>query len=261
MSALEFIVETEPRPEQVQYLEDRIYEFNAGVTRIADGEWLAIFVRDHGGRIVAGICGNTWGGCCEIRQFWVEESLRGGGLGTRLLAAAEGEARRRGCTRIMLMTFSFQAPGFYARHGFNTVAVLDGYSGGHQNLIMTKSLDEVASAEDRFFGALLEADGAALDALLTPDFVLVDVMTGSEIPGSVLRELVAGGQLVFESIERVDSRVRAYGSAAVVTGQTRMRGRYEQQTWAAHSRYTHVYVRGENGWQLASAQGTPIAAT
>jgi ketosteroid isomerase-like protein len=120
---------------------------------------------------------------------------------------------------------------------------------------------EVSAAEDRFFAALLEADGEALDALLTPDFVLIDVMTGSEIPGSVLRELVAGRQLVFESIERIDSRVRGYDSAAVVTGQTRMRGRYQQQSWSAHSRYTHVYVSGGHGWRLASAQGTSIAAT
>jgi ketosteroid isomerase-like protein len=120
--------------------------------------------------------------------------------------------------------------------------------------------DDVSTAEDRFFTALLQADGEALDALLTPDFVLVDVMTGSEIPGSVLRELVAGRQLVFESIERIDSRVRVYASAgAVVTGQTRMRGRYEQQSWSAHSRYTHVYIRDDDGWHLASAQGTAIA--
>jgi len=119
--------------------------------------------------------------------------------------------------------------------------------------------DEVSAAENRFFAALLGADGKALDAILTPDFVLVDVMTGSEIPGSVLRELVAGRQLVFESIERIDSRIRAYGSAAVVTGQTRMQGRYQQQSWSAHSRYTHVYIGGEDGWRLASAQGTGIA--
>ena len=119
--------------------------------------------------------------------------------------------------------------------------------------------DDVPAAEGRFFAALLGADGKALDALLTPDFVLIDVMTGSEIPGPVLRELVAARQLVFESIERIDFRVRAYGSAAVVTGQTRMRGNYQQQSWSAHSRYTHVYVRGEDGWHLASAQGTAIA--
>jgi ketosteroid isomerase-like protein len=119
--------------------------------------------------------------------------------------------------------------------------------------------DDVSAAEDRFFAALLEGDGKALDALLTPDFLLVDVLTGSEIPGNVLKELVAGGPLVFESIERIDSGIRTYGSAAVVSGQTRMRGRYQEQSWSAHSRYTHVYIRRKGAWQLASAQGTPIA--
>jgi GNAT superfamily N-acetyltransferase len=142
MTASEFLVETDPGPELVQYLEDRIYEFNSSVTGITDGEWLAIFVRDETGRIVAGICGNTWGGCCEIRQFWVEESRRGRGLGTRLLAAAEQEARRRGCSQIFLMTFTFQAPGFYARHGFTRLATVDGHPRGHQNLLMGKRLGE-----------------------------------------------------------------------------------------------------------------------
>lgn len=118
----------------------------------------------------------------------------------------------------------------------------------------------VTAAEDRFFTALLKGDGEGLRALLTPDFVLIDVMTGSEIPGAILVELVAGRQLVFEAIDRVDSRIRSYGSAAVVTGQTRMRGRYQEQSWSAHSRYTHLYVPGNGGWQLASAQGTAIAA-
>jgi hypothetical protein len=125
---------------------------------------------------------------------------------------------------------------------------------------MTTQTD-VSAAEDRFFTALLEADGEALDVLLAPDFLLVDVMTGSEIPGSVVRELVASRQLAFDSIERIDSRVRTYGSAAVVTGQTRMSGRYQQQSWSAHSRYTHVYVRAKGVWHLASAQGTSIAPT
>lgn len=41
-----------------------------------------------------------------------------------------------------------------------------------------------ATTEDRFFAALLAADGPALEALLTTDFLIIDVMTGSEAPGS-----------------------------------------------------------------------------
>ncbi len=140
----EFVINTEPTPDQVQYLEDQIYTFNSIVTGITDGKWLAIFVRDERDRIVAGICGNTWGGCLEIRQFWVEEARRKKGLGTRLLGAAEQEARRRGCTQIVLMTFSFQAPRFYAKHGFEVVATVDDHPHGHRNLLMRKRLGEAS---------------------------------------------------------------------------------------------------------------------
>ena len=143
MSAFELLVTAEPTPDEVQYLEDRIYEFNSGATGITGGEWLAILARDEEDRIIGGICGSTWGGCLEIRQFWVEEARRKQGLGTRLMGAAEREARRRGCRQILLMTFTFQAPAFYAKHGFEVVAVVDDHPRGHKNLLMRKRLEAV----------------------------------------------------------------------------------------------------------------------
>lgn len=147
----ELVVCTNPDPAEVQYLEDRIYEFNSAATGVTDGEWLAIFVRNDEGRIVAGICGNTWGGCCEIRQFWVDQALRKQGLGTELFLAAEQEARRRGCRQILLMTFTFQAPAFYAKHGFEVVTAVDDHPRGHKNLLMRKRLEQqdLGSLRDR----------------------------------------------------------------------------------------------------------------
>ena len=142
MPDCELVITTEPTPEQVQYLEDRIYEFNSGATGITGGEWLAIFVKEEG-RIVAGVCGSTWRGCLEIRQFWIEEVRRNQGLGTRLLSTAAQEARRRGSRQILLMTFSFQAPAFYAKHGFEVIAVMEDHPRGYQNLLLRKRLDAV----------------------------------------------------------------------------------------------------------------------
>ena len=48
-------IEDEPRPEDVAALDDRLYRHNAAVTGCDDGRWLAIFVRDGTGDIVAGL--------------------------------------------------------------------------------------------------------------------------------------------------------------------------------------------------------------
>ena len=139
------LVQAAPTADEIQYLEDRIYEFNSAVTGIADGDWLAIFARDSDRRIVGGICGNTWGGCFEIRQFWVDPAWRKEGLGTELYLAAEREARQRNCRQVVLMTFTFQAPGFYAKHGFEVVAVLEDHPRGHSNLLLRKQLSQARS--------------------------------------------------------------------------------------------------------------------
>jgi GNAT superfamily N-acetyltransferase len=148
MRAPQLVIHTEPSPGDVAYLEDRLYEFNSAITGITGGEWLAIFVRDPDDRIVAGICGATWGGCLEVRQFWVEEARRHQGLGTRLFVAAEQEARRRGCQQILLATFSFQAPAFYAKHGFEVVAAVENHPRGHTNLVLRKRLGDCDSGPE-----------------------------------------------------------------------------------------------------------------
>ena len=40
---------------------------------------------------------------------------------------------------------------------------------------------DVLVAEDTFFQALLRGDGASLQGVLMPDFLLIDVLSGSEI--------------------------------------------------------------------------------
>lgn len=116
----------------------------------------------------------------------------------------------------------------------------------------------VRAAEAAFFDALVRGSREQLEDVLGPDFVLIDVMSGSEIPRAALVDLVGSGQLIFDSIERLEARVRLYTGMAVVTGATRLSGRYDGQSFGAHSRYTHVYEKTPDRWRLVSAQGTPI---
>jgi GNAT superfamily N-acetyltransferase len=130
-----------PSRDDVQLLEDRLYEFNARRTGIDDGRLLGIFARDTGGQMIGGLYGWTWGGCCEIKLLWVEEAWRGKRLGTRLLERAESEARARGAVQIVLDTHSFQAPRFYERLGFESVGAVADCPTGHDKIYMRKRLD------------------------------------------------------------------------------------------------------------------------
>ena len=101
------------------------------------------------------------------------------------------------------------------------------------------------SVENQFFTALLESNVEALGRVLAGDFLLIDVMAGSEIPKAALLDAIHSGQLKFESIERLDSRVRFYQTTAVITGSTQMSGHFGAAPFTAHSRYTHVRLPAE----------------
>ena len=100
---------------------------------------LAIFVRDAD-RVVAGISGWTWGDCCELQNLWVDPSLRGGGLATRLLAAAEVEAAARGCIQTVHFTYDFQARALYERNGYELVGRVEDFPSGTDALWYRKRL-------------------------------------------------------------------------------------------------------------------------
>ncbi len=124
----------------VAQLEANIDSYNMAKTGIHDAWLLSIMLKYPDGELYAGLHGHTWGGTCQIKLLWVAEQERGRGLGTTLLQAAEGEARRRRCKQIMLATHSFQAPEFYAKHGFEEVATLADNPIGHADILMIKRL-------------------------------------------------------------------------------------------------------------------------
>jgi ketosteroid isomerase-like protein len=113
-------------------------------------------------------------------------------------------------------------------------------------------------AEERFFAALKQGDRDTLDSIVAEDCILIDVMTGSEVSRAEFVGLIGSGRLAFEAIERVDARVRLYGGTAIVTGQTRMSGRFDKQMFWVRSRYTHVYAEDHGRFRLVNAQGTPV---
>jgi ribosomal protein S18 acetylase RimI-like enzyme len=135
------IVETEPKFEDIRFLENGLIDFNLQTTGITDGSFIGIFLRGSDGSRTGGLYGWVWGSTCYVRYLFVAESLRGQGQGTRLMRAVEAEAKARNCRQIVLETHSFQAPGFYRKLGFEVIGTVDGYPLGHQYLTLVKRLD------------------------------------------------------------------------------------------------------------------------
>jgi GNAT superfamily N-acetyltransferase len=129
-------------------LGDEHSAFNVRVTGAGDRASLSVRVSDPAGALVGGLTGWTWGGCGGVGLLWVRDGSRGAGWGSRMLRTAENEARRRGCTRMVVSSMSFQAPGFYRRNGYVETGRTEGLPGGHCDVHFFKRLDG-AGAEPR----------------------------------------------------------------------------------------------------------------
>ncbi|MGC2619782.1 MAG: GNAT family N-acetyltransferase, partial [Acidobacteriaceae bacterium] len=102
---------------------------------------LVISVSDHdSGEVIGGLWGSTSYGYLHIDMLIVPESLRGTGLGSRMMQQAEDEALRRGCHGSYLETFDFQARGFYERLGYKVFGQLEDTPPGHTRYFLKKSL-------------------------------------------------------------------------------------------------------------------------
>jgi ketosteroid isomerase-like protein len=128
----------------------------------------------------------------------------------------------------------------------------------------TSTAADPRTVDRRFFGALVGRDRATLDAVLTDDFLMVDIVAGGVVSRAELLELTGSGEVSFAAIEQFpdETVVREYGGTAVAIGRTVIHATLPGgDTVVVPSRYTHVLVRGTSGggWLLASAQGTRIA--
>jgi GNAT superfamily N-acetyltransferase len=106
----------------------------------AEPRLLVIPIRDRSGVVTGGLWGVTLFCWLEVEMLFVPPRMRGQGVGSALMAAAETEARERGCLGIRVDTFSFQAAPFYEKIGFSQFGKLEDCPPGHQRLFYQKRL-------------------------------------------------------------------------------------------------------------------------
>ncbi|MBL8509047.1 MAG: GNAT family N-acetyltransferase [Chitinimonas sp.] len=113
---------------------------NSAAAPLQDVRPLACFAQSADQATVGGAVGRTWGHCCELQQLWVDPAQRQQGIASALLALFEARARQRSCQLCYLETFSFQAPGFYQKQGYQVQAELAGFPDGIVKYLMSKVL-------------------------------------------------------------------------------------------------------------------------
>lgn len=122
--------------------EAALYLYNIERTGVADRTPIGAKLTDAAsGKVLGGLWGRTELGLLFLDMLFLPEAVRGRSQGGRLLSAIEDEARRRGCKRAVVETSSFQAPGFYERHGYEEFGRVEFGLPGHARVFLRKTLD------------------------------------------------------------------------------------------------------------------------
>ena len=126
------------------FLVDKLVDYNLSqVPATQDENFIDLSrkVLSEDGKILAGIIVRMYcWRCIYIDTFWIDESMRGEGLGTLLLEEVERVAKENGSHLIHLDTFDFQAKDFYLAHGYSVFGELEDCPKGHTRYFMSKVL-------------------------------------------------------------------------------------------------------------------------
>ncbi|MFC3652572.1 GNAT family N-acetyltransferase [Dyella humi] len=142
MNTEQVILTDTPDAADVAAVREHLSQFNLDATGIDDQRALALLVKDPAtGKVLGGLTGRTSRGVLFVEMLFLPDSLRGSGLGSKLLLMAEQEAVRRGCHHGVLYTNTFQAPGFYKKKGWRELGEIPSNPPGTSRLFFSKQLN------------------------------------------------------------------------------------------------------------------------
>lgn len=130
-----------PNKNEIEFVNNALEKFNNMHVGPDNHLLLNIVEYDENQNVIAGILGGTYWGWLHIDILWVDENFRSKKIGSRLLIAAENEAKKRGCHSVHVDTMSWQAPDFYKKHGYELISELDNIPNGYKKFHFIKRLD------------------------------------------------------------------------------------------------------------------------
>lgn len=118
--------------------------------------------------------------------------------------------------------------------------------------------DEVRARQSELEEALIHADVAKLDQMLTADFLRTPP-GGRDTDKAEYSRLISSGQLRYLSFEDRDQKYRAYGDTVLVNMESHLRTRSRSGAESETTlRLIWVWVKRDSQWLLAGVQGTEV---
>jgi ketosteroid isomerase-like protein len=124
---------------------------------------------------------------------------------------------------------------------------------------MADSRDTIRLLESRRYRAMCEADAKTLEELLADSLVYTHSYGGADTKASYL-DGIRAKKWVYQEVERPIEDIQVHGDCAVVTGQVRIQLLSGGQPKKLNSRFTNVWVKRPQGWQMVAWQSTPLPA-
>jgi ketosteroid isomerase-like protein len=126
------------------------------------------------------------------------------------------------------------------------------------SLAQTPTQQEVLQFERDACKAFLDADVAALERVLTPDFTLT--LSNGEVRtrADEINEL-RSGKVHYDIFENYDMLARLYGDdVTVVLGKTRVKGTADGKPFDRVVQFTDTLIKRDGRWQLAAGHVSRI---
>ncbi len=118
---------------------------------------------------------------------------------------------------------------------------------------------EIEALEQQWRSALLQADTATLDTLLSDDFLSVS-SNGTLADKQQYIERLSKRTNRFSSLDLIDLKIRVRPGTAVAISQTRLTGSIDGHAVEGLFRNTRVYGRSANGkWQILNSEATRVS--
>ncbi len=122
------------------------------------------------------------------------------------------------------------------------------------------SADEkaVIETERQRFAAQVSKNYAVLDQILANDLVYTHSHGGTDSKQAYIQS-IRDGKSKYDAIDALEQTVRIYGNTAVINGLCMVRATSNGETINTRLRYTDVYVRKGNQWQMVAWQSLKVA--